>query len=432
VLNQKAAVEQTRRMLKWRETERGRLDWIHDYLRNRQRTVTVPSGVPREVQRLADMAKVNVLPLVVDGVSQSLYVDGYRTGRSADASPAWSIWQSNKMDARQLGVHRSSVSYGASYVTVLPGDTAPAIRGKSPRRMSSVYGEDDTWPLWALEAVPSQGRWMYRLYDDEAVYFLDGNSHGSEVAYVDTRRHGQGVCPVIRFVNVVDLDDEVVGEVEPLIPLQDQINVTTFGLLVAQHYGAFRQRWILGWVAESEQEKLHASASRLWTFEDSPDDVKVGEFAETDLKGYLDSREATLRHLASVSQTPAHELVGQLVNLSAEALAAADASQRRKIAERETTFGESWEQVLALAGSADGLEVDPGAQVRWRDTESRSLAQTADALGKLAQMLGVPPRALWEKVPGVTQDDLLRWETLAAEDDSLGNLTALLDRQMAG
>lgn len=45
------------------------------------------------------------------------------------------------------------------------------------------------------------------------------------------------------------------GIVEPLIDLQDQINITSFGLQVAQHYGAFRQRYILGWVAETEEQR---------------------------------------------------------------------------------------------------------------------------------------------------------------------------------
>jgi hypothetical protein len=213
------------------------------------------------------------------------------------------------------------------------------------------------------------------------------------------------------------------------MPIQDQIDLTTFELLVAQHYGAFRQRYILGWTAESEAQQLKASAARLWTFEDSKDEIAVGEFAQTDLKGYLDSREASLRHAATISQTPAHELLGQMVNLSAEALVAAEASQRRKITEREMSFGESWEQALALAGRIQGVEQGSGAQVRWRDTESRALSATVDALGKMAAMLGVPVQELWEKIPGVTQQDVERWKTTVTEGDPIASLEALLARQ---
>ena len=42
--------------------------------------------------------------------------------------------------------------------------------------------------------------------------------------------------------------------------------------MVAQHFTAFRQRYIMGWLAPTETEKVKASASRLLTFED-PDEM---------------------------------------------------------------------------------------------------------------------------------------------------------------
>lgn len=49
----------------------------------------------------------------------------------------------------------------------------------------------------------------------------------------------------------------------------------------------------------------------------------------------------------------------------------------------------------------------------------------------MSTMLGIPPQALWERIPGVTDDDLERWKTLAAEGDALTSLTATLERQAA-
>jgi hypothetical protein len=277
----------------------------------------------------------------------------------------------------------------------------------------------------------------YRLFDDEAVYFLADETDtmrlgplalSEDVVLQGAVEHGMGVCPIVRFRNHEDLDEDscLLGEIEPLIPLQDQIDATTFGLMVAQHFQAFKQRYIIGWLGSEEQSQATA-ASRLWSFEDP--DVKVGEFNEVNLGGYLDSRTATTELLATLSQTPPHHLLGKLVNLSAEALAAAESGQRRKIAERETTWGESWEQVLRLAADVEGVEVGDAAEVRWRDTEARSLAQVVDALGKLTQMLGVPAQELWERVPGVSQQDVERWKATAMSSDSLANLTDLLDRQ---
>lgn len=412
----------------WRQAECGRLDRIHGYLRTdtEWRPDWIPTGAPAEVQRIARISRVNMLKFVVNSRVQAMYVDGYRTPRSADDVPAWDIWQRNRWDLRQIGIHRAALSYGAAYATVLDGDPVAVMRGVSPRKLTTLYDDDDTWPIYALE----RRRSGWRLYDDEAIYPLQGEELlelAGEPMRHGARMDGAAVCPVVRYRDTDDLDDPVVGVVEPLLDLQDQINITSFGLLVAQHYGAFRQRYILGWLAENEETRLKASASKLWTFDDP--EVKVGEFGQTDLKGYIESREATLRHLATVSQTPAHELLGQLVNLSAEALAAAEAGHRRAVVENQTAVGEAHEQTLTLAGSYQGLQADPSASVRWRDTEARSLGMVADALGKMSTMLGVPAQALWERIPGVTDDDLERWKTLAAEGDALTQLTATLERQ---
>lgn len=434
VLSQSDALEQTNRMIEWRTAETGRLDTIRAYLRDEQRLDWLPSGTPAEVGRLARMARVNVLGFIVDSSAQSLYVDGLRS-RDAGEVPAWDLWRSNRMNARQIGVHRAALSYGSSYATVLPGDPVPVIRGVSPRRMTVVYGQDDDWPMWALEKRRTAKGQLWRLFDDEAVYWIGSEDTGTPLEFIDYEEHGVGAVPIVRYRESDNLDDEVTGIVEPLMRLQDQINVTTFSLLVAQHYGAHRQRYIIGWLAESEEQALKASAQKLWTFDDSPDDIKIGEFEQTQLDGYIASREATLRHLATISQTPVHELLGSLANLSAEALVAARDSHNRKLEEHRTVLGESHEQTLTLAGSLAGLEVDSASWVRWRDMEGRALSQVADALGKFAEMLGIPKRALWERAAdaiGAQQDEVETWKTMTSEDDSIAQLSDLLLRQADG
>ena len=57
------------------------------------------------------------------------------------------------------------------------------------------------------------------------------------------------------------------------------------------------------------------------------------------------------------------------------------------------------------------------------------MAQAADALGKLAQMLGVPVELLWEKIPGFSEQDVDRAKAMV-QDDAISRLFADLDRQM--
>lgn len=432
VLSADDAVRQVRELAELRNGEKPRINRIYSYLRNKQSFYWLPTGVPTEVRRMAEISRVNVLRFIVDASVQSLFVDGYRAPQQTDNEAVWDAWQANRMDARQTSAHRSAFAYGASYVTVLPGDTGPVIRPVGPRRMTAIYGDDDDWATWALEERNMGRSTLYRLFDDEAVYWVRRDADG-RYDLDGLAEHGVGVVPVVRLRDRYEVDDEVIGQVEPYIELQDQVNLTTFSLLVAQHYGAHRQRYVIGWLADSEEEALKASAQRLWMFEDDPEDVKVGEFEQTDLNGYIESREASLRHLATISQTPVHELLGQMANLSAEALAAARDSHTRRLEEHKSVLGESWEQALALAGEMMGQEPDPQAWVRWRDMEGRSLAQTVDALGKSVEMLGIPPQAMWERFAdalGAPQQEVERWRALSEEGDGMQQIIDDLERSL--
>lgn len=442
-LTKSQVVEQARILKGFYDGERPQLDTVRRYWKGRQALpAVIPASAPNEVRTMAQIARVNVCSIVVDTLAQSMFVDGFRAGRDADDLDVLAVWQANRMDARQTGIHRAALAYGTAYGVVLPGDPVPVMRGASPRNMTVVYGEDPDWPLWGFERM---GRGLWRLYDEEAVYYVSdkGASFGQGFEFIETREHGMGVTPIVRYLDEHDLDadDDVAadrtlnampsigGQVAPLMALQDQIDLTTFGLLVAQWYSAFRQRYAIGWTADDETEKMKAAASQLWTFDQNPADLKLGEFDQTNLDGYIKSREASLRHAASLSQTPAHELIGDLVNLSAEALAAAEAGRDRKVDERQTLAGESHEQMFGLVGRLTGTEIPDDAQVVWRDTSARAFAATIDGLGKLSQMLGIPPQELWERVPGATRQDVERWKAAAQSGDSFSLLADMLERQ---
>lgn len=432
-MDESQVLEAFKQLNEARTTEGTRLTRIHNYLRDDpiRRLEGLPTSVPNEVHRLARLSRANVLKFAVSTRVQSMYVDGFRDRGASDDSPLWDVWQANGMDARQIGIHRSALSYGAAYATVLPGVPVPVIRGVSARNMTALYGSDDVWPVMALE---KRNETTWRLIDREKVYTLSTKDSDTPTI-VETAEHKAGVCPVVRFRDTIDLDDPIVGIVEPLIPLQDQINITTFGLLVTQHFGAFKFRYVLGWVAENETARIKASASQFFTLDENPGDVEIGQLDEADLSNYIASRKATLELFAAISQTPAHELMGQLINLSAEALAAAEANKRRAILENQTVMGEAHEQTLNLVGTYMGLTPDLGAYVRWQDTEARALASLVDALGKATQMLGIPAQALWDRVAdalGASQQEVASWKKLAEQGDPFSQLESFLGQQAAG
>lgn len=418
----------------------GRIGRVERYLQGDHDLPYMPRGAKAEYKHLAQRSITNWLPLISDTFAKGLFVDGYRPAKEVDNSAPWRYWQANGLDARQTIAHRGALEYGTSYVLVLPGDTSPLIRPLAPTRTHALYmDDDDMWPQFAIVKAgrDMSGGHLFRLYDNEATYTLlvPKNSHGEKPQLVLTEEHGLGVTPLIRFRD--RLDDDSRGIVAPLINMQDRVNESVFSLMIALQYASFRQRWATGLaipVTEDGKpiEPFKSAVDRLWVT-DSPD-AKFGDFDQTEVGGHLETYASTVRSLAAIAQTPPHVLLGDLVNLSADALAAAEASTQRKIGEYETIFGESWEQVLRLAAAADGDEVaaqDESSEVRWRDTEARSLAQTVDALGKMVQMLAVPAEAAWERIPGVTDQDVQRWKTLRSQGDIFGSLVSQLQQTAA-
>ncbi len=424
------------------EQERTRLDRIDCWYRWQHPDHKIPRDATAEHKALLELSKTPWLGLVVTTVAQCMYVDGYRSPDLPDNMTAWRLWNLNDFDNRQVAVHRAALAYGQSYVKVLPGEwrgqRSAVIRGVSPRKMLAVYAEPaaDDWPLYAIEVDKSKNDWFIRVYDEELEYTLGGPD--GKIEYISDRVHGVGVPPIIRYCNNLDLDGRTDGEVEPFIPLAGRINKTAYDRLLAQHFNSWKVRTVAG-MEEPETDTEKNRAALLLRqgdllVSDNPD-TRFGVLDETPLDGFISAEEADVEKLAAVSQTPANALTGKIVNVAADALAQARAPLTQKVTERQKNFGKSHTQTLRLSAEIAGdLEAadDIMASVTWQDMEIRSLSQAADALGKIADMLGVPPQALWQKIPGVTKDDVDEWKTLAAETSDIAALTALLDRQASG
>lgn len=418
----------------------GRLGKVKRYLDGDHNDPYMPRTAKAEYKHLAKRAITNWLPLISDTYAKSLFVDGLRAKRSADNSPAWAWWQANGLDARQSIIHRGALDYGTAYGLVLPGKAGvPVMRPVAPLSGAAWYADDDDeYPELAFrrKGTTARGDRLVEVFDATAVYtWVLGADSSDGWRLSATDEHGLGVTPWVRWRD--RLDGEARGVIRPFIPVQERINEIVFALLIALQYSSHRQRWATGLAVPEDDdgnpiEPFKVAVDRLWTAEDP--DVKFGDFAQTDVSGHLQAYESAVRTLAGLSQISPNILTGDLVNLSAEAMAQLQDGTQRKLTEYETNFGESWESYFRLAARAarqpDAVADD--AQVRWRDTEARSLAQTVDALGKLAQMLQVPVEALWEKVPGTTDQDVQDWKALRASNDVLGALVGDIARQTEG
>lgn len=439
-----------------------RLERIDDYLHGHQDDPYMPRSADAEYKLLAKRAVSNWMPLLVNTPAQALYVDGFRPSSDRDgvsderSTPEWEHWQNSRLDARQAAVHRSALAYGHSFTLTETDSKGNVVtKGLSPMRTAALYedaaNDNDPYAALTILSYPRgdiNGR--ARLWDgtyEYSVTFKALAGDDQNITVSGKRKHGVPECPVTRFACSVDLEGRTTGVIEPMIPLQNRINQTVFDLLVAQTYGSFKVRYATGmapplmvqwfdehgvpkgepadidnppagWTTKTVPVPMDHNARRFLFAEDP--EARFGSLDETPLDGYINSIDMSIKHLAAVTQTPPHYLLGEIANISAEALQAAETSLSRKVEEFRKMFGESWERVFRIAGALAGdmaVYEDLAGEVLWRDMESKSLAQSADALGKLADQLEIPKRGLWSRVPDVTQNEIDYWNKLREEDD---------------
>lgn len=412
--------------------ERDRLERIGLWMEGKQPYCTRVG--PRDVEKraLLELSRSPWLGLSVAIFAQAMYVDGYRSPVADERgnSSAWDIWTANNFNAHQIAVHRAAIGYGYSFVRVLPGSDfmgrdMPVIRGVSPKRMFAMYEDPvaDDFPEWALEMMPDNKTW--RWYDANVYHEFVNPSTGGRFKYVRTVEHGVGVCPVIRYVNQMDLDGRCIGDVEPVISVAARIDKTDYDRLLVQHYNSWKVRTATG-LEQADDDADVAADKRKLAQDDilisSDPNVTFGALPETNMAPFIAAHESDVESLASMEQLPSHLFTGKVINVSAEALAASRAQTTQKLIEKQTSMGVSHGRMLRLAAAIAGdsaAAADFTARVAWQDVEVRSLAQAADAYGKVAQQLGVPKQFLWRFIPGFDAADVEEMRNIALDDDPL-------------
>ena len=383
----------------------------------------------------------NWAELVVNAVAERLKVVGFRFGSEADNAAAWTLWQASQMDSDSRLVHSDALVMGSSFALVQPDDDNPtgvSITAESPyqatvlyepgnrrRRVAGYkrfgaevnYGMNDwTWQTGTLQAgtvteVLITPDWIVTWWP------------GAPMDEPELAPNPAGVVGMVELVPQPRTLGPPRAELEPVTTIIDRINTTVFTRMVSSDYGAFRQVWATGVKIARDvikgadgtstvvvERPFDIGANRLLASEDPAS--RFGSFAESTLTGYLASVEQDVVHLAAISRTPAHYLMGKMINLAADAIKAAEVGLVAKCEDRATHLGEGWEEVmriaLGLTGSAAAANIE--AETVWADFETRSEGQRVDALVKMAA-LGVPTPVLWQRW-GATPQEVEAWQAM--------------------
>jgi hypothetical protein len=395
-----------------------RMRTLDDYFEGRHPMAFATSQFREAFGALLATMSDNWCQIVVTSSARRLKVQGFRFGDADGADDAaWAIWQANGMDAQASLVHTEAIKLGESYWLVEPpmnGREYPRITCEHPQEMIVAHAPGDRRTrLAALKRWPGDdGYWYATLYLPDRVWKLRSQQKRDKTAGGSinwTSRPGDEggqnplrLVPVVPICNAPTMLGGGTSDLAPGIPLQNAIDKLCADMLVASEFAAFRQRVMSGVElpppGTPERAEIMSGVARMLTVEDP--DAKVYDLPATDLKNYVNAIEMFIQHLAAQTNTPPHYLLGSMVNISGDALAAAESGLVSKVESKKEPIGEGHEDAMRLAFLSMGDTAKAGAddaETLWAPSERRSFAQVVDGAVKLAQ-IGFPPETVMEEL----------------------------------
>lgn len=425
--------------------DRRRFDRLEKYHQGRHPLPYGNRKMREAYKRLQQQSRSNYVGLVAETLLERMKVTGFRTGGAgsdtADTA-AWKWWQANRMDANSGLVHRAAVVMSRAYVIVGDKDGEPLVTGEDPRQVIHESDPADRYDLRAALKVWTddvENVAFAVLYLPDTIHYFRSRQplNASRSAWApDTwdidianvfapdgsATNALGEVPVVPFINRPDLAGNGIGEFEDVCDVQDRINTYTLDLSVISSMQAYRQRWVKGIDVEdaegNPQTLFDPGADLIWATES--DTAQFGDFSQTDLRPLIAAIDSSIQTLSAITRCPPHYLIGQIVNVSGDALAAAETGLVSKTIEREQEFGESWEAVYRLAGKVIDDTVPEDCEVIWKDPQFRTLTEMASASVQL-KASDVPWRtrmAMLDKTP----QEIERMDTERTEDAKVAAL----------
>ena len=368
----------------------------------------------------------NWAELVVNAVAERLSVEGFRFGAGSDL--AWLMWQANSMDADSQLVQIDALVGGSGFVLVQPDEANPtgvSITAESPMEATVLYEPGNRRRRMAgfKQFIDPMAQSTDVLILPDLIAVWQPQARNPDVA-----PNPAGVVGLVEVIPQPRTSRPPRSELHSATAIVDRIQTTIFNRLVGTDFSAFRQIWATGVkmardvIGTSEdgteitklRRPYDVGADRLLVNENP--DGRFGALPGDPLAGYLAAVEQDIHQLAGITQTPPHYLVSSMINLSADAIRAAEAGLTSKVSRRALFIGEAYEEIerIALGLVGNPAATDVQAEVIWRDFETRSEGQRVDALVKM-RTLGVPLEVLWEKW-GATQQETDRWAELARQE----------------
>lgn len=382
----------------------------------------------------------NLMPIVVDALAEKLKVIALQCEDNPEI--LWDWWGKNRMDATQGIMHLSTIRDGDAYLMVewdqekaMPAFTHQLAYDGSEGCHVIYEAGNRTKPKAAVKYWDLEDEGKYRraniYYPDRIEKFVQRYSSSWQEYHEDgeewpapwVKSDGSPLgVPVIHFKNKEQGYSYGESELEDPIPLQNALNKGLIDLIAAADTTAFRLMWMTG----GDPSGL-SLAPGGWIFSTNPES-KMGILEGANLKPMIELKDSIAIDIARVTRTPiSHfQITGHVVGEGT--LKQQESGLFSKVADREVSFGNAWEDAFYLARrlwntyGPGGLNEDETITCMWMDPEVRNEEQLLKGL-KLKRELGIPLETLWEEM-GYDGEAIERIREQLAEEEaaSVSNL----------
>lgn len=335
---------------------------------------------------------MNLCPAVVEAVRDKLVIDGFRVeaGDEDTESDAWKIWQANRMGKRAGEIHREAILTGDAYAMVWV-DPAGAVTIYPQRAANCTVRYDEETPgkiIWAAKYWATQDkRIRLNLYfpevtlqyvskakpeSDATPTLPDNEKELIPFADLEAIANPYGQVPVFHFANNSSVGSFGRSELKDVIAIQDGLNKAVLDMMVAMEFAAYRQRWASGIEIEYDDNgnavpPYKAGVERLWLAESET--AKFGDFEASDLKQFLEVKDAFKMDFAAISGTPLYYFMQTGANFpqSGESYRRSETRFVQKVRDRMEAFGNTWEDVMSFAVKIEKGRKDIRLFTKWED-----------------------------------------------------------------
>lgn len=329
-----------------------------------------------------DSSRLNFCRPVVNAVNDRLEIASISAQTERANKIISKVWADNELMLEAQEIHRRALVFGDCYAIVWPDPETGDIQigYNSPTDVVMVYDpENPRKKLFAVKTwMPDDKTLRMDVFTRESISRYQANStfltEGLNWTQIDSVDNPFGEIPVFHFRT-----HRPFGRPEhyDAYDAQNAINKLFVTSMFTVDYQGAPQRYALAQMDDSQLsewdedssdrqniESMKSGPGELWYMKGV---ASVGEFEAADPDTFWKPIHDSINAMSALTGTPLHYF--EATNLqTGNALRASEAPLLKKVGDRQTSFGATWEEMFRFVLKVEGVSGQP--RVYWKVMES--------------------------------------------------------------